>query len=194
MTLDEIDELLRDLIGSYTSHPEELLIDRKEHSGSVYWGVTAHGNDTPALVGKQGTHVKALSRILAEIGDAEGEIFIFSLREPKIPRTRDGFQRVEAPRGYDPTKARQLLERILRAAGLEDTQIESILSPAPKYEPPSVIFRIFTRSEDDYGALVGRDEESTVIDQPSLVGAIGTLFRAYATNEGLKFNIEVQRT
>ena len=55
-------------------------------------------------------------------------------------------------------------------------------------------FRIYTRSEDDYGKLVATEEGDALVSKPSLVGAIGTLFRAYAAKEGMIFTIEVARS
>ena len=194
--IQAIEDLLRDLVGTYISHPDELLIDRKEHGGSVYFGITPHGNDAPALVGKQGCHVKALQRILGEIGECAGEIYVLTLREPKIPRDRGNLEKPARPASFDQQRPLALLKRLLVAICLPDTSLEFMWTPSggSKYTPPSMGFRIYTRSEDDYGKLVATEEGDALVSKPSLVGAIGTLFRAYAAKEGMIFTIEVARS
>lgn len=195
--LDAIEELIRALTATYTVKPEELRIERKEHLGAVYWNLTAHGDDMPALVGGgNGSHVKALAKILREIGEHHDQLFTLNLKEPHTPRSREVFGRVAKPTGYDYSASGQLLKRILDAIGITDHAIESSFLPHPKYDEQSIKFRIYTRSEDDYGRLVGKtfDAEDEATSEVSLIGAIGTLFRAYAWKERVKFTLEVARS
>jgi drug/metabolite transporter (DMT)-like permease len=53
-------------------------------------------------------------------------------------------------------------------------------------------FQILTRTVEDYNTLTVATEKA---DQPmTIIGAIGTLFRAYANREGVSFDLEVKDT
>lgn len=192
--ITEAADLIRDIIETYTQHPEELLIDVKEHAaaGAVYFRVTAHGNDQPSLIGRMGSHVKALTRLVEEMGRAAGVVFNIVVPPPNVLRDKISLDKVRRRDTYDVLPAGALLVRILCALGLQEhnLQVDQVKDLSAPFQPLTFRFRITVRSQDDYARLTWNPPEPGEV----LIGALGTLFRAYANKEGVKFTLEVRKS
>jgi predicted RNA-binding protein YlqC (UPF0109 family) len=188
------EEILIQLIGSYTFLPEYLDVEAKEHLGSTYFRAHVHGDDFPAVVGRQGSHIKALQCFVAAVGEAAGEVYAISLSEPTMPRTRQSFDRVPFQTNYDPEPAGDLMRELLGMVGLGQHTVEIRRDTYNGGNNPlNFLFVIFVRSNDDYLKLTAPLGAVGRLDQPVLIAAIGTLFRAYGKKNGVDFKVKAER-
>lgn len=180
-------ELLRDLVASYTDHTHALELAAKEVPGAVYWTLRGHADDYGKLVGKSGAHVKALGYLVTALGVADGELFTFKLLEPE-PAPRRPSSPVKEATKYDPKPAGELLTRLLGELGIGQYAVTGITDASRV--PIFVTYEIAVRDAEDYSALTVGPTEGEYVGQ-TLIGALGTLFRARANRDGVRFQLNV---
>lgn len=180
-----VQDQIRKLIECFIDHPEALRIETKEHPGVVYLTMQPHADDFSKMTGKQGAHFNAIKTVLAALGKSEGTQYVLRrYLEPEPARRREQMPKTIAP-NYFVEPARDMLMQLLTAIALEDWQLQ--VRKTPNTKPTLYTFTILTRSREDYETLI----VPASADQPmTLIGALGTLFRAYANRDGVKFNIE----
>ena len=188
-TLQAATETIRKLVKSFIDHPHNLMIETKEHPGIVYWTMQFHADDHSKAVGKRGAHYDALKLLITEIGRTHDIQYILRrYREPEpAPRTEN--MRRGCPEEYDPQPASALLTSILEQLNIGQFNIQ--VTSTPGQHPLEYTFVIHTREQQDYNTLTVPREENAL--PMTLVGAMGTLFRAYGNRNGVKFSIEVAR-
>lgn len=186
---EKLHALLRDLVGSYVDHGDELQVDAREHPGAVYWSIRGHAEDYGKLVGKGGAHFEALRTLIGAIGDAREELHVLNrFEEPEAARRRRPSDLAPAE-SYDADPAVMLLSRILENL-VGDFNLASNVRAN---RDPRIPFKLFVtltitvRTEEDHAELVTSKSGSTV------VGALGALFRARANREGVAIQIDVAR-
>lgn len=187
MTTDTLTkELLRDLVHAFTMHPEALQLEAQHTTGAALWIMKGHKDDERFLVGSGGSHVRALSFLVRCIGLARREQYTFKLITIQAPRKRPPMDPNDAIT-HDPEPTRALLERILQELSIGSFSVDV----GPGVGPRAALTYVFTiRVKDgaDYNALtVAPFPEST----ETIVGALGTLFRAIAKKNGVRFDIAV---
>jgi predicted RNA-binding protein YlqC (UPF0109 family) len=177
-------DLLREFVASYVDKPDALRIEfQTAATGDVYWMMKGDFEDEGKLVGKAGTHVDALEFILMAIGRHSGVVYTFRLL------TRGGCEKKEAPRDvieYDPGRVQVLLTRLLVALG-----IGASVRVGPGAGPRNSLTFVFTikaSAREDYSRLVHVD----VNFGSTIVAALGTLFRAIAKKDGVRFTIAAE--
>lgn len=190
MTTDTTQAILRDLVAAFTFHPEAIEIDSQVAAGSVYWMLRGHPDDEPVLIGKQGGHVRALTFLIQEIGKARGETHTFRLMTEHKPRARPPMEQRSAMR-FDPEPARELLVRVLQELAIGDFLVE--VGPGVGERRALMFeFTITVRDQRDANVLLAHhvDEDNA----NSLVETLGTLFRAIAKKNGVRFEVKVATT
>lgn len=190
--IDSFADVLRDLIESYTNFPDDLLIDFKEHLGAAYFRVTVNGNDQPVVVGMKGTHIRALTKIVSAVGESRDLLFKLTLTEPQVVAGRKTLPRVAIPAQYDIADPVVLLMRVLGELGIHEVTIDTAKdAPTRHIETPTYRFKIIVRSLDDFARLTVPTGAGPDGPGETLVGALGTLFRARAKKDGVKFDLGV---
>ncbi len=181
-------ELVRTLVSSYILHPKKLLLTGSEIDGRVYFEMRAVADDQPKVIGKLGSHIKALRFLLKEIGLGQDTHYTLNLLEP-IPGAKG-----ETPRPKDVTKyeikpAHELLDRAVALLVLGQARVDCDRIPGDR--PCSYLFTVTPRDYADYADLITPDPDDS--DKLTVVNALGTLFRAYANRDGVQFKIDIKQ-
>ncbi len=187
MTTDtKTKELLRDLVHAFTMHPGDLELEVQHADGAALWMIKGNKEDEPFLVGKGGSHVRALSFLVRCIGLARREKYTFTLITRQAPKVRPPMEPNAAIK-HDPSPSQALLVRILEELAIDLFTVSVGPGSGPR-NTLTFLFEIFVRDVADYNAL-------TVSPFPdsseTIVGALGTLFRAIAKKNGVRFDIAV---
>lgn len=181
-------ELVRALVSSYILHPKKLLLEGSEVDGRVYFEMRAAFDDQPKLIGKQGSHIKALRFILREIGLGQEVDYNLTLLEP-IPGARGEPEKPKPVSFYETKEAHELLERA--AQSLVRGQVRVDCARIPGDRPCSFLFTITPRDLVDYADLITADDDDP--EEQTVIGSLGTLFRAFANKAGVQFKIDVKK-
>jgi predicted RNA-binding protein YlqC (UPF0109 family) len=180
-------EILRDLFGFFLMHPEEMKIEPRPLDGGTLWQMKGHLDDEPILVGKKGSHVRAIAFLIENFGRARGEVYSSRLYTERKESDRPGMK-PRAAMDYDPTAANELLTRILTNSnvGTFGVAVEKSFGSDGML---TFTFLIRLREAGDYEELTVPAKGQT----ETLVGSIGTLFRAVAKKAGVEFEIAVEK-
>lgn len=175
MTPSQTRDLIVDLVGRYVDRPADLRCEfQTTEKGDVYWMMKGHEADEGKLVGIAGCHVKALERLIVRVGAEQRKTYTFRLLTIGEPLRRPK----QAPRDvieYDPRPARDLLCRLLDALAVQRFTVEV----GPGSDPRRSLTFVFTVKTASY------------IDAETL-DALGTLYRAIAKRDGIRFQISLQ--
>lgn len=181
-------ELVRTLVSSYILHPKKLLLTGSEIDGRVYFEMRGAADDQPKVIGKLGSHLKALRFLLKEIGLGQDTIYTLNLLEP-MPGTKGETPRAKDASNYDTKPAHELLDRAVALLVLGQARVDCDRIPGDR--PCSYLFTVTPRDYADYADLITPDESDT--EQLTVVNALGTLFRAYANKDGVQFKIDIKQ-
>jgi hypothetical protein len=138
--------------------------------------------------------VNALACLIAAFGKARDQLFVFSLKDPE-----HGIRRPVAPavtaHTYDPKPAAEMLERIVGELGVGDFSVSSAIASAnqPGKFSLSVTFTIHVRTDEDFIALTIPSRGTSPTSYMTIIGALGTLYRARANKEGFGVQLDVFR-
>ena len=183
-TASDLSELVRELAGLYVGHPDKLQIRFQEaKDGSVYFAMRGTPEDDSRLIGTKGCHVDALKFLIGEIGAAQGRAFTFRLLS--TPGSRGQWYPPRDVLDYDPIPARDLLRRILSALGVAEFSVEVNPGSGPR---ESLFFEFEVKIPD---GKIAADLTIGEEDEISVIGAIGTLFRAIAKTNGVRFQVRL---
>lgn len=185
--------VLRDLVARFTEHPEALEItaqvappDEQTHNWSCFWMMKGHPEDESKLVGKDGAHVRALEFLVSRFGVARLEVHTFRLITKRKPEPRP--QAVpNTAMSYDPQPTADLLSRILAELDLGEFLVR-VGPGSGARNKLTFLFEILVRDGLDQRILTVRADPNA---DETIVGAIGTLFRAIAQKDGVRFDIKV---
>lgn len=172
--LEKTKALLCDLVGSFIERPAALRVECQSGAdGAAYWMMQGDLADEGKLVGAGGAHVKAVARLVESIGAARGQAFTFRLITVGDPQRRPERQERDVIE-YDPRPARDLLCRTLEALDIGEFKVEA----GPGAGARRSLTFVFTVKTARY------------IDADTL-DALGTLFRAIAKKDGVRFAINL---
>lgn len=174
MTPQQTRDLIIELVGRYVDRPADLRCEfQTTEKGDVYWMMKGHETDEGKLVGIDGCHVNALESLIVRIGTEQRKTYTFRLLTIGEPRRRPQ----QAPRDvieYDPRPARDLLCRLLYALAVQRFSVEVGPGSDPR-RSLTFVFRVKTASYID----------------GDMLDALGTLFRAIAKKDGVRFQISL---
>jgi predicted RNA-binding protein YlqC (UPF0109 family) len=186
-TNEEMCDLVRELAGFYVGSPENVGVRFQEaKDGSVYFAMRGSPEDDSRLVGRAGCHVNALTFLIERAGAAQSRAFTF-----RLITHPDGASPMYGPRDvldYDPRPARDLLCRWLSALGVEDFSVEIDSGAGPRR---SLFFNFDVKIRDRAKAESLTHSAPHVPGDLSVVGALGTIFRAIAKQSGVRFQIRL---
>lgn len=185
---ERLHDLIYDLASSFIDHPEALKLERTGFPGTCTWVMQGCADDCGKLVGRGGSHIKALSLLVRAFGIGAGARYTLRLINPE-----DGMRRPESPprmaEQYDPSAALVLLDRCCSELALGQYAVEVRPGPATG-RPLSFVFVITVRDEDDDRALTVAPEWAP---GQTVEAAIAALFRAYGAKDGVRFGVGVGR-
>jgi predicted RNA-binding protein YlqC (UPF0109 family) len=179
-----IHDLIRRLLEAFIDHPTALIVDAKELPGRVDWKVKVHADDYGKVAGRQGAHIQALQLIVTCLGATIGEDYRLALLEPD-PGPRRGRSPEHRARSYEPISAVLLLQDILGEI-LESDPVVEVAESTAADGTLCFTFRIKPASQQDRATLC----ESPEPGEPTLITALGALYRAYANKDGVTFILE----
>lgn len=182
--LKQTEDLIRRIITAITYHPECLEIKHTEFKGAVYWTVKAHADDQPKIIGKGGTHVRALAFLVAEIGLRSDSMYKFKLTEPEHGQ-RSESTKPTTPQIYSPKKAADTILEVVEAIFGKDSATIKIPTQSPYDHVYD--FEIQMRDISDVPDLRTPYEDDQY--EMTIIGCLGTLWRAWAKRDGVDFTI-----
>lgn len=196
------ENLIHELAAAFVDKPEALeIVSQPALDKAVYFALKGHPGDEGRLVGTGGSHVDALTFLVAMIGRATGEKFTFRLVTCARPDERTTMK----PRHvltYDPERARALLDRLVTALGVTGHLVTADKPNGPQFSL-SFTFTIHTANTADRERLINTTkivifpqtaEKPEKAIEMRVVEALGTLFRAIARKDGVKLSIAVEVT
>lgn len=178
--------LIWDLLAAIVWRKESLRLEVVERDGAMIWKAQGHTDDQPKLVGRQYSHYEALKLVVRALGDAEGLFYSYKLIEP-APGPRAAARVPVIVTSYDVKPAVQLLSRLM-----ESLRILRVVHGVEHMEGiPPLTYRLTlsVASNTDYRRLIVPPEDYS--GDLTLIAALGTLFRAYANRDGVKFELAV---
>jgi predicted RNA-binding protein YlqC (UPF0109 family) len=179
--LTKTQNLIRRIISAIIAHPEHLLISPAEFRGAVYWNVQAHADDQPKIIGKQGSHIRALTFLVAEIGLDADSMYKIKLAEPEIGNRSDSTQ-IQSPTSYDASLAEQTLLEVIEAIFGPQSATITTTGIGLAYN-----FEITLRDHDEVPDL--RVPYDGDMYEMTIIGSLGTLWRAWAKRDGVNFTV-----
>lgn len=203
---DETEELIRDLLTRFVHHPEALTIERSRNAdGGHHYKVRGHQEDNGIIIGRGGSHFKAM-QLLVTLFAEHDSYQVDSDSEYMPPRAWAEKQLAD----YDPEPVCELLGRILDRLPVGEYELAYALPALPPGEKRMCVYSLkFDEADVGYGAkrsydyMIGQRESEyakrhgpvTTLDTRSttVVGSIGTLFRAIGEKDGVKFLIKILR-
>lgn len=190
----KLTEILRDIAAAIVERPGEIrAAAQPAEDGACYFALKGHREDESKLVGTGGSHVDALAFLVAAAGAAAGRAFTFRLITEGNPERRPP----NPPRDvidHDPNPARELLRRMLDRLDLRAFEVEVGPGNGPR-NSLTFLFSIRVK-EEDYRRLTAPPFppgfEDGRFDEQTVVGALGTLFRAIAKKAGVRYSLTVR--
>ncbi len=186
-------DLIRALITQFIDHPDNLRIDIQEYPEPTRWTIQSDAEDLPKLVGRSGAHFYALKTLIAEMGKAQDQQYVLG-RYPEplaVQQGRPRQPRKTATREYDPRPARDLLQRLLERIGLGQFDLELMLGTGA--DRHTYQLNIYPRDPEDYQTLTVPTVTPRDPNPMSPIGALGTLYRAWANRDGVNYSLEIIR-
>lgn len=221
-------ELLRALVSAFVDRPENVRIDEQESPGACYFILRVDPRDEPKVIGTEGSHVRALGFLLAQIGLAAGKVYTFRLITDSVPSTRCNREPRDVA-SYDVEPAKALLSRTLEGLNVGAFAVQAGPGPGPRSSLTFIITALL-REEEDMRALTahlpvrneteraeirrkiaaldreleaGDARDFTIEKRAKLrlqleqtmttIEALGTLFRAMAKRDGVRFYVQLEK-
>jgi predicted RNA-binding protein YlqC (UPF0109 family) len=186
---EQTESLLRDLVSRFVEKPDALRIAKQEaQDGSCYFVLAGDPDDGGRLAGKEGSHVDALALIVFAFGKANGRAYTFRLVNGPRPEFRAKLE-PRAAVEYDAEPARELLGRVLAAMDLGEFAVD-VGPGAGSRHALTFVFTVRVKDVRDQLALTNPIDPNS---PDTLVGALGTLFRAIAKKDGVRMNLVVEK-
>ena len=180
-------ELILALIDSFTERYYDTKLTVTENLGTVVFTLRVSADDHRKVVGKEGSHIKALKYIVDELAAAHDARYDLRLTEP-VPGPETNFAPVKIASTYSPHVAKELLGRVLDEIVGGPNYILSAHNAHVKGFDCAFLFKIHANDSETYSDLIAPAKDDT--SGLTTVAALGTLFRAYANKEGTSFRVE----
>lgn len=179
-----IESLLRDLAAAMVSKPDRVRVERRDPiEGETLWWLSCAPEDLGKIIGRSRSHARAFEILLEAMGSAIGEAWLFKVERVEGPIRQE--PPVRRPRSHDPSEAHELLARILAQLPLGSPIIECDADSADD---------LFFHFDVRVGRM-GETRLKTLRDpqdsDTSLEAALGTLFRAIARKNGVRYQLNV---
>lgn len=189
--------LIRRLIESFIEYPKDLRIDISNRAGTSYVLMQCHATDHSKMVGKSGSHFHALHLLISELGQQAGTTYkLCRYNEPQVgqrePRTEQHIATT-----YDTTPACAMLTAIFAELCAGQYAVVPEQLPSAPDSRLNYCLNVIIRDQSDYTNLTRyaspTEQIPTTAEAPmTIIGAIGTLFRAYANRAGIRFAVQLK--
>jgi hypothetical protein len=198
----QTEQLLRDLIATYTPDENGLQITIKEHPGRVNFFIKVSAAAMPLLCGKRGILSKPLIFLAEEIGRNSDKFMTLAITDPD-PGPSAGRLYTPPADTWDPDPTIRLLERLLEAVGVGEFHVEHIaggwdeiahqVTDEVRHADGRLnnVLVIWVRGDDDFKLLTVPPTMAPGA-QP-VITALGTLFRAGANKTGIRMHLQVTK-
>jgi predicted RNA-binding protein YlqC (UPF0109 family) len=181
---EQAENLLRSLLVRFISFPHHLELERKAFRGAATWTITCHPDDYGKINGKGGTHLRALEFLVYRLGLVNSEAYGLRLVDSEF--RIDGGTAFKDTVEANLANACELLQEWLTALQSECT----IVTVASLTTRDSYKFELYPRGPSDYGDLIAVN--SNDVHERSLIGSLGTIYRAIGRAAGIDLTIEVK--
>ena len=180
-------KLLERIVRALIEYPEDAVVTFETVPGLTQWYIKVRGEDQGKARGREAAHIIAIQYLIGEIGVTHEEKQRVTLLESERCVVGHRSPLTQAAT-YHPGDAHELLHDILSTILTSKFRIDvRTIQDTP---PLAYDFHITTQIDDDQAALLEPYD-----DDPShntLIGALGTLWRAYASREGVSFTISTK--
>ena len=177
---EETLQIVRSILDAYTDHPTATKITVKEVPGGCYWQLKVHPDDYGKVNGRKGQHIRALTALVIQLGEAAHETYQFVLVEPDAGQ-RTPFRERPVATDYDPSQAVELLEWTISAALDIDCDVKSYRDLGDR---PTFALHI-AAPQPEAAILTKPDNGSTLME------ALQILWHARAQKEGVALRLEL---
>lgn len=177
--------LLRRIVESFTDYPADLTLESKLLPGRVDWRLRVNVNDHGKVIGRNGSHIRALQYLWAQVGESCGQYFVLRLDENPVGKREPEKRRPTPNPAFSCVGHKALLSDFL----------DQVLSERPAIEVRreqarvEFVFVIDCERVQDYERLVCVTTETT----QTVITELGTLFRAAGHKNGVGFKLEVPK-
>jgi predicted RNA-binding protein YlqC (UPF0109 family) len=177
--------LIHELAQLYVGNPSAIRVEFQDSADgrSCYFVLKGDKRDDSRLIGRDGCHVHALNSLVEQVGRAQGRTFTFRLLTDR--GRHEPYEKGESALTYDPRPARDLLCRWLAALGVAGFSVEATPGPGAR-RSLSFVFEIKIGNMAKAASLTISEEGF-----PSIVGSLGTLYRAIAQQQGVRFQLNL---
>lgn len=189
MTHDETcSPVIERLVAALVDDQRAVELDANVLPGRVNWSFRVDVNDAGKVIGRNGTHLRALQLVIERMGAATNEEWRTASQDPVgLERARRPY--AEEPRNHDAGDDWKLLCEVLVALGINAT-VTPTGSIADGYN-----FQVRGDGVQDHEALLDAHEaiysrNQKERDPLNVLGALGTLFRAIGRRQGVRYRIE----
>ncbi|MGB8296386.1 MAG: hypothetical protein WCG85_13245 [Polyangia bacterium] len=179
---EETLQIVRSILDAYTDHPTATKITVKEVPGGCYWQLKVHPDDYGKVNGRKGQHIRALTALVVQLGEAAHETYQFVLVEPDAGQRMPSRERPVATE-YDPSQAVELLEWTVSAALDIDCDVESTRFLIASDRPT---FTLWIKAPQPEAAILTKPDNGS-----TLLEAMQILWHARAQKEGVALRLEL---
>lgn len=190
MTSDsqEISQLVHDFAAKLASDTLALGVQVTEpkEAGATLFSLRCSPKDESVLIGAAGAHVDSLACLVERAGLARGKEFILVLESTGARPEREPFEPKYAD-DHDPRSAHELLHRALDVMRLDGFKTEVTDRPVNGEPWLHFDFTVRLKSKTDAYKLLGKSGTG----KRALISALGTLFRAMAMKQGIRYHLNI---
>lgn len=160
--------------------------------GRINWLFRVNINDTGKVIGKGGSHLRALQLIVRQIGRAAGEEWTANPLDPTGDKREGQAGSALTPKTHSNREDRELLCELLTALQIQ----AEVLSAGTVKD--GFVFKIEAAGQQHLAALLESHKVDyklngeMMVEEANLQGALGSLFRAIARRQGVRYRLTTE--
>lgn len=178
----QISNLIGDLARRYVAHPQSIDVRfQRSLDGSVYFALQGDPKDAGRLIGSEHTHADAMALLVKYFGRVQSRTFTFRLItiQERASKPSELYDVIS----YDTAQDKEILDRLLNALDVDGT-VEVGPGTGPR---KALSFEFIVNVKHRIIA----ENLTLSVQGLSIIGAIGTLYRAIAKSKGVRFNVRL---
>lgn len=183
--LDNSAGALERLISALLDDPRKLELDANRLPRRVNWRLRVDINDAGKVIGKKGAHVKALALVVSRLGDRLGEVWTLKVEDPEEGPRGEPRRDASPPDHFSPAADLELLSDLLACLVGRGFELDVVADGSADW-----VFRVAAATFGEHEALVDKRQDEA---GETLIGALGTLFRAVGRRQGVGYRVEIPR-
>ncbi len=180
--------IIERLLLALVDDPRAVQLEANCLPGRVNWSFRVDVNDTGKVIGKGGTHLRAIQLIIELMGKAAREEWHAKPNDP-TGKSRERRPDTEPPESHSPFSDCSLLGSLLALMRI-NTKVEATGNVADGF-----VFKIRCVQFQDHDALLDMHaaiySRNQMEREPlNLIGALGSLFRSIGRRQGVRYRID----